>query len=127
MSEHELHPDVKAFQAFINQNPTVLREIRKSGEPIQWYYDRWEKNKENDPLWRGYLESDESKNSPKSEQDHNLMDHIVSIAQYIDLNKIEKCVNQFQQALQTAKFLLNDNNEKKDDHNKKDVFRIIRD
>jgi len=127
MSEHELHPDVKAFQQFINQHPIVLREIRKSGEPIQTYYDRWEKNKENDPLWRGYLEPNETKNSQKNKQDHNLMDHIVSIAQYIDLNKIEKYVDQFQQTLQTAQIFLNDQNEKKDDHSKNDPFRIIRD
>lgn len=125
MSHQQLHPDVEAFKRFVNKHPPLLAEIRKSGQPIQAYYERWEKNKENDPMWQDYTES------KQAEADPTLLDHITTISKHIDLNKIEGYVSQFQKTLQMAQLLLGDVNEKqdtpKDDTKQTGPFHIFRD
>lgn len=130
MSRQHLHPEVEAFKQFINKHPQLLIEIRKSGQPIQSYYERWEKNKEADPLWRDYSKPTQQKVEHK-QSNESFLDHITALSQYIDLNKVAHYVNQFQQALQTAQLFLNEEQKQPDkqaDEGKQNsLFHIFRD
>lgn len=129
MSDKELHPDVKAFKQFVNKHPSLIIEIRKSGEPLQSYYERWSTNKK-DPLWDAYKEPAQQDPKPK-EKNTDLIDHLLNISKYVDLDKIQGYVSQFGEALKMVQSLLGEMNgndsQNKNAEEKKRPINLFRD
>lgn len=104
MSVDKLHPSVKEFKLFINAHPELVLEIRRSGDPLQDYYNKWVKYGEDETVW-GLNE----KNSQETKHDYkDLLDQIVKYTENIDINKVQGHVKRFNKVLNTVQLMLGD-------------------
>ncbi|MFQ3545867.1 spore coat protein YlbD [Halobacillus rhizosphaerae] len=51
MNTDALHPSVKKFKEFVDDNPRVKEQLRKNHSYIQSYYEKWMILGEDDPFW----------------------------------------------------------------------------
>lgn len=98
----QLHPKVKEFKDFMNKHPNLIANIRKSGKPWQYYYEKWILNGENDPLWRSYTKTDHQR-----EKQSKFFDQLMRFTKNIDMNKVQEHVNQLDQTIHTIQEMLN--------------------
>lgn len=127
MSVDKLHPNVEKFKLFINAHPELVLKIRKSGDPMQVYYNKWVKYGEDESVWGINKGSAmESKNDYK-----DLMDQIVKYAEKIDVNKIQGHVKRFNKILDTIQFMIGDftsqNKQSERTNKQSDLFNWFRD
>lgn len=94
----QIHPSIIAFKEFINKNPKLRRELRKSGRSWQEYYEKWVLLGEDDPYWDQYKDMSESKQKEtkteeKEDKSDNkgqeMLDQLLKIGENIDFNKIQ--------------------------------------
>lgn len=127
MSRDKLHPSLEKFKTFINAHPELVLKIRKSGEPIQVYYNKWVEYGEDETVW-GFQkeETEESRNDGK-----DMLDQIVKYADKIDIDKIQDHVKRFNKILDTIQIMLGDftSQNKSTEHTRKqsDWFNWFRD
>ena len=127
MSVDKLHPNVEKFKLFINAHPELVLKIRKSGDPIQVYYNKWVEYGEDESVW-GINERStrERKNDYK-----DLMDQIVKYAEKMDVNKIQGHVKRFNKILDTIQSMIGDftsqNKPNRHGQQQTDLFNWFRD
>ena len=127
MSVDKLHPNVEEFKLFINAHPEIVLKIRKSGDPLQVYYNKWVKYGEDESVWGiSGGNTRESKNDYK-----DLMDQIVKYTEKMDVNKIQEHVKRFNKILDTIQFMIGDfasqNKPKEHARQQTDLFNWFKD
>lgn len=127
MSENELHPTVIEFKKFINEHPKLITEVRKNGDPWQYYYEKWVLLGETDPSWEKF----KNKNKETKKTTPELFDQLMKLAENIDLNKVQKHVQQFNKMLPTIQAVLNEfidnNSTSQHAENRSQLFNWYRD
>lgn len=98
-TEQKLHPSVITFKEFINKNPKLRREIRKSGRSWQEYYEKWVLLGEDDVYWEQFKEvrntkeketNSEQKAEDKAEKKtQDMINQLLKLGENIDFNKIQ--------------------------------------
>lgn len=91
MSEVKLDPTVIQFKKFINNKPVLIKRVREEGRSWQEYYEKWALLGEDDPMWEKYKQEINEKEHRKQE----LLSGLVTLINYVDLNTIDKYINQF--------------------------------
>ncbi len=127
MSADKLHPSVEKFKLFINAHPDLVLEMRKSGNSLQDYYNKWVEYGEDDSVWG--LGKDTKQ---KTETNYKgLLDQIVKYTENIDINKIQGHVKRFNKMLDTVQLMLGDfastKNPNEDIGKQNDLFKLFRD
>lgn len=90
----ELHPTVREFKNFINKHPKLRADIRRSGEPWQYYYEKWILNGENDPMWKSYAHTQQKQKGSNHVKQSEILGKLLDMTRDIDLNKVQKQVKQ---------------------------------
>ncbi|API93777.1 MULTISPECIES: YlbD family protein [Virgibacillus] len=120
MSDRHLHPSVTAFKQFINKHPKLIEDVRKSGRPWQDVYEKWALLGEDDPYWDKFKQTDTNKN--KSKKEHNqtnennkeLFSQLLKMAESMDLDKIQRQVEQFSSSVTTIQEIISQFKQTKD-------------
>lgn len=127
MSIDELHPTVREFQKFMNAHPELVLRLRKSGNSLQDYYDKWIEHGEDDSVWN----LDKDKQQKANTADKDFFHQIIKYTENIDVNKVQGHVKQFNKALDTIQSLLNNFIKDKDTEvnvsKQKELFNFFRD
>lgn len=127
MSLDKLHPDVEKFKLFINSHPELVLELRRSGNPLQDYYNKWVEYGEDDSVW----DLNKTKNQETDKDYKDLFNQIVKYTENIDVNKIQGHVKRFNKVLDTVQLMLGDfigqNNTNTNPGNQSDLFNLFRD
>lgn len=103
--QKQLHPDVSQFKTFINEHPKLIHEIRKHGRSWQEYYEKWVLLGAEDPFWEPYRQSEEPVKD-KKESKMELFSHVMKLTENVDLDKLHKQVQQFNETITTLQELL---------------------
>lgn len=107
MEKPELHPSVVAFKQFMNKHPKLVKEIRRKGESLQDYYEKWALLGEDDPIWQEYKEdSEQTKEKADNKKYGDLLNQLTKIMDYVDFDKVQKQVNQFNETINMVQDLL---------------------
>lgn len=127
MSVDKLHPSVEKFKLFINAHPELVLEIRRNGDPIQNYYNKWIEYGEDESVW-----GLNKRNSHETKSDYkDVLDQIVKYAENIDVNKIQGHVKRLNKVLDTLQLMLGDftgqNNSNNYTRKQTDLFNRFRD
>lgn len=124
---NKLHPTVEEFKEFMNNHPTLVLELRKSGDSLQDYYNKWVEHGEDSSVWN----LDKAKDQMADTKDKDFFHQIIKYTENIDINKIEGRVKQFNKALDTIQLLLGnfikDKETNVDVSNQKELFNFFRD
>jgi len=127
LSLDKLHPDVEKFKLFINSHPELVLELRRSGNPLQDYYNKWVEYGEDDSVW----DLNKTKNQETDKDYKDLFNQIVKYTENIDVNKIQGHVKRFNKVLDTVQLMLGDfigqNNTNTNPGNQSDLFNLFRD
>lgn len=101
--DNHLHPKVLAFKEFINKHPDLLRELRTSGHSWQYFYNRWELNGVDDPLWKSYSEKNEQKTESNETK---ILEHLLNLTQKMDFDKVQKQIHQWDKTIDSVQKLI---------------------
>ncbi|GAA0444324.1 MAG: YlbD family protein [Bacillota bacterium] len=110
MSDQKLHPSVLEFKQFINEHPKLIEHIRKSGRPWQETYEKWVLLGEDDPFWEKYKgdksQTKTQKEKAKKEKNSELFSQLMKMTESMDLEKIQKQIEQFSDSITTIQELI---------------------
>lgn len=127
LSADKLHPNLEEFKLFMNTHPEVVLELRKSGNSLQDYYNKWIEYGEDDPIW-GF---DNKRDQEKDIEYGELFNQIIKYTENIDINKVQGHVEKFTKILNVVQLMLGDFISQKDTNvnSKKqaDLFSLFRD
>lgn len=102
LDEIKLHPHVTEFKQFINERPTLIKEIRKSGKSLQEYYEKWYIDGN-----AGFVQKFDYKKQTALNKDYS--DLWASTLKYIDqldIAKVQYYLNQLGNLVTTVQFML---------------------
>lgn len=102
----ELHPTIKEFKAFINNNSKLRADIRQSGRPWQDYYERWVLNGNDDPMWKKYSQ-DKRVEETDSKKQSELFNQLIKFTQNIDMDKAQQQMKQLDKTINSVQGMLN--------------------
>jgi hypothetical protein len=106
MSNKELHPTVRQFREFINKHPGLRKEIRRTGRTWQEYYEKWLLLGEEDDFWDEFKKDQpEEKSSKKDDNKAELFKQMLKITENLDMDKVQKQVNQLSGTISTIQEL----------------------
>lgn len=103
MEEH-LHPTVREFREFLARHPELVKEVRKTGRNWQEYYEKWLLLGEDDPYWLQYQEDKnktEKESSNEETEQSELFDRLLKMTEKIDMDKVQKQVEQLSGTITT--------------------------
>ncbi|SFB18606.1 Putative coat protein [Lentibacillus halodurans] len=104
---NKLHPSVREFKAFLQKHPRLVEEARKSGRGFQEYYEKWALLGEHDQFWEQYKEKRTGEADSKPKQGKaELMERLVQMSENIDLDKLQKQVDNVNNTITTIQGLL---------------------
>ncbi|WP_246202542.1 YlbD family protein [Virgibacillus doumboii] len=107
MSSDKLHPSVREFKTFMNNHPLLIEEVRRSGKGWQEYYEKWALLGEDDPFWDEYKrERNETSGGKSKEGKAELFSQLMKLSENIDLDKVQKQVQQVSGTITTIQELL---------------------
>lgn len=125
-----LHPSVREFKEFINRYPKLRQVIRKNERPLQDYYEKWALLGEDDPMWDQYKGKVNDHTDKEHDGKHSeLFKQVISMAKNMDMNKVQKHINEVSVAVHTIQNILghvqqtNQHPRERPDH----LFHIFRD
>ncbi|MFG6149029.1 spore coat protein YlbD [Halobacillus sp. B23F22_1] len=95
MSEHNLHPSVQKFKAFVNRHPSLKQQVRKDHTRIQHYYEKWMILGEDDPYWDEVSGEDQKERLTKKEW----MRQFGDLLQEIDWEDVSKHIDDLNGAI----------------------------
>lgn len=101
----DLHPTVRHFREFINQHPKLRKELRKTGRSWQEYYEKWLLLGEEDAFWDEYKDEKVSSGG-NDDQKNELLGQLMRYLENVDINKVQKQVNQLSGTISTVQELL---------------------
>lgn len=113
MSDKRLSPEVKAFQEYINQHPTLREEFRKSGKPLKYYFDQWKKNQKDEPRWDHPDQTSDGNEGENVDHLQGLMRQFLSITEKIDLDRIQQQAQKLDRAIEDVQQLIKEYNSQK--------------
>lgn len=127
MSVDKLHPTVEEFKQFMNAHPEIVLKLRKNGNSLQHYYNKWIEHGEDEAVWdlgkKQYEESDKNNN--------DLFHQVIKYTENIDVKKVQKYVKQFHKTLDTIQLLLDgfisDKETNVENGKQKELFNFFRD
>ncbi|SHF48917.1 Putative coat protein [Ornithinibacillus halophilus] len=125
-----MHPKVAAFKEFINKHPKLRQEIRKNGRSWQEYYEKWVLLGEDDPMWEQFhSESDDKKSDEKTEGKSELFSQLLKLTENVDIDKVQKNVQQLSGTIGTIQEMLSQYQENKNPKQPRqnDPFSMFRD
>ncbi|WP_404452483.1 YlbD family protein [Virgibacillus necropolis] len=102
MSEKELDSSILEFRDFINNHPSLIKEVRRGAESWQTYYEKWVLLGESDPYWDKY-----KKGGGKSKTESNVMDKLRKWTEETDIDQIQDRVKQWDQTISIVQGMLN--------------------
>lgn len=111
----------------MNKHPGLMAEIRKSGQSWQYYYEKWTLNGENDPMFKPYTHKESNKSTNDSQS--KILGQLMKLTQNLDINKVQKQVQQLDQTIHTIQGMLNQylENQNKNKQNASNEFNWFRD
>ncbi|WP_010530427.1 YlbD family protein [Lentibacillus jeotgali] len=102
-----LHPSVREFKAFLQKHPKLVEEVRKNGRGFQEYYEKWALLGENDQFWDQFKQSETGKPVNRSKQGKaEIMDRLLQMSENIDLDKLQKQVDNVNSTISTVQGLI---------------------
>ncbi|PWU68973.1 MULTISPECIES: spore coat protein YlbD [Gracilibacillus] len=88
-----LHPSVKQFKAFIKDHPELVKKVRSGESTWQELYEQFVLLGEDDPIWK------ENKSEHNKEESDSLHAKILKQLGQLDLDKVEKHINDLSGAI----------------------------
>ncbi|GAB4072329.1 YlbD family protein [Barrientosiimonas marina] len=104
---NNLHPSVREFKAFLQKNPKLVKEVRKNGQSLQTYYEKWALLGEDDPFWDQFKERTDGKQSARTKQGKaEWMDKLIQMSEKVDMDKVQSQVQNLNETISTVQGLL---------------------
>lgn len=107
MEEH-LHSTVREFKDFLGRHPELVKEVRRNGRHWQQYYEKWVLLGEDDPYWEQYREDEKDNETDNETESQNektkqseLFDQLLKMTEKIDMDKVQKQVQQLSGTITT--------------------------
>lgn len=103
-----LHPSVREFKGFLQRHPKLVEEVRKSGKGFQEYYEKWALLGEDDPFWDQFKKTGKTGKSENGAKQGKaeLMERLIRMSENIDLDKLQKQVDNINNTITTVQGLL---------------------
>ncbi|MBO0994252.1 YlbD family protein [Bacillus sp. SD088] len=106
MMDKDLHPSVKEFKDFIQQNPHLIKAVRREEYTWQELFEDWYLLGEDDPKWKTES-TGKTENSEKKDEDSKLsLSQITKIIKNMDGNQLQHHIQQLSQAIGTVQGVL---------------------
>jgi len=123
LKQQDLHPSVVAFREFINEHPSLLKEVRKKGRPWQEYYEKWVLLGEDDPFWEPFKkEENQTEKTSKESKSNEWFQQLLKYADKMDMNKVQENIHQMSSAITSIQELLNQFQQSNDSTGQNDPF-----
>lgn len=106
MSENKLDSSVASFKAFIHKHPPLLEHMRKSGTPLQTYYEQWSLLGEDDPYWDPYRKESEKEKKQEDADKVDWIGRILQYAEHVEPRRIHEHVSSLNQTIGTLQEMI---------------------
>lgn len=110
-----MHPSVQEFKLFVQQYPSLVKEVKRTGGKWQPYYEKWVLQGEEDPYWDQYKDTTEegkgkqnSKESPEKNDNNQkeMMGQFMGLLERVDLNNVQSHIHQLGGAIENIQSLV---------------------
>ena len=102
-----LHPDVKAFKAFAEKNPKLIRAARSGEHDLKYYFKHYQKHGETDSFWDQFIaDQTEVDKDEGSEKKKKWSDQIKGLIEKIEFDNIDQHLKQADSAIGELKKLI---------------------
>lgn len=106
----KLHPKVTDFKEFVKRHPKIVKDVRSNKKTWQELFEDWYMFGEEDSMWDPYKENvtnDESKpKSSSTKKDSDFMSQVLSLVKNIDMNEMQKNINNVSGAISNVQQLI---------------------
>lgn len=104
----KLHPSVVQFKEFVQQNPTIINEVRQGTTTWQELYEEWYLLGEDDPRWDSFRNNgiNKKKQNTEGEKGSDLVGQIWNRVKKMDPQQFESHISSLSEALGAVQGLL---------------------
>ncbi|WP_102347055.1 YlbD family protein [Bacillus sp. Marseille-P3661] len=106
----KLHPKVQEFKEFVKRHPKMVEEVRANTKTWQDFFEDWYMFGEDDDMWTKYLsghnEIEKEKEQKATTKDSDLMGQIFSLIKNVDMNEMQKHINNVSGAISNVQQLI---------------------
>ncbi|WP_335870485.1 YlbD family protein [Bacillus sp. 2205SS5-2] len=100
MGKKELHPSVLEFKKFVQNHPSLAKEVHSGRSTWQELFEDWYLFGEEDPKWDPFKKEGSSENQAKEKNENKgLMDQLSGILQKMEPDQIQNHISNLSQAL----------------------------
>ncbi|UAC49275.1 YlbD family protein [Bacillus aquiflavi] len=87
--QKKLHPSVKKFKNFVQNNPKIIQEVRNGHSTWQELYEEWYLLGEEDPRW-DMFRNEHTVTEEKEEKKSDLISQVMGLLKKIDPNQMQE-------------------------------------
>ncbi|WP_017753600.1 YlbD family protein [Calidifontibacillus oryziterrae] len=106
----KLNPKVAEFKEFVKRHPNIVKDVRANKKTWQELYEDWYMFGEEDSMWEKYksVTSDDEKQAkrPTAKKESDFMSQLLSMVKNIDMNELQKNLNNVSGAISNVQQLL---------------------